>query len=185
VADDVAPERPVVVGGVVLERQVEQSGELPGLGSPHVQEGVDQAAPDRRHPGEAGGSGAPEQVAEDGLGLVVGGVAHRHPLVHAGDLAQCPVAGVPGHGFGRGPGSDPDPHHGELDAEALGHLDRRFLEIGRSGEAVIDVDSAGVAASGGGPEEDGAVGAAAEGNGGGTGRHPGGEPPVHRPREAS
>ena len=110
-ADAVADEPGVVVAGIVNRTEVEVGAELTGLGSAEGEDRLGGRAP---HPGQAVEGGAPEEVDEDGLGLVVGGVAGEH----AGREGR--VSRRAGPGFEVGAVSDVDRDRPEPGSEPLG-----------------------------------------------------------------
>ncbi len=115
------------------------------------------------HAGQAVEAGAPQEVEQDGLGLVVGGVAGE-------DVGgQHGVAGGPGPGLEVGAGGDVDRLGPEAGAEpGRGGLDAA-VGLGLRAQAVVDVDGGDLAAGGDGQDQQGqGVGAAGDGAGDGV-----------------
>ncbi len=101
-----------------------------------------------RHPAERPGAGAAEQPEQDGLGLVVGGVAeqHRHGAGAVGGRLQRGVPGGAGRGLrplaGAGGDRDGPGQHG-VEPEVATARGRAGRDGGRAGlQAVVDDDRA-------------------------------------------
>ena len=88
----------------------------------------------RTHGREAVGGGAPQQVEEDGLCLIVGRVAGRYPGRHGAE---------PGRARPRleiGTSSEAHPVHDDVDAELAGDLVHNTdILVGVIPQAVVDV----------------------------------------------
>ena len=91
-ADPVAPECAVVVARVTYRLEAELRAERLGLGPPQLQHRADDACSGRRHPAQAGGAAASEQVEQHRLRLIVS----RVPDEDRGRSGRCPS------GFERG-----------------------------------------------------------------------------------
>ena len=133
----------IVVGGIAHRVEGEAGTQGHGLGPPQGQQGVARAG---AHGGQAVDPRAPQQVGQDRLGLVVGGVAGGgpgaedaqarlpRPRLEVGTVADLHPLGAEGRPEPGGGGG----HHGRLGGragpEAVVHVDRGDLASRRHGQ---------------------------------------------------
>lgn len=107
-ADPVATETGIVVGGIVDDREAELLAQRLGFGAPEGEDGMAPTGPDCP---EAGGARTPEQGEEQGFGLVVCGVTGQRVRSESG-----PPGGA-GSRFEIGAVVEVDADRAELDVE--------------------------------------------------------------------
>ena len=133
VADPVATETEVVVGGVVDHSEAELLAQRLGF---DASEGEDGMAPTRPDRSESGGPRTPDQGEEQGLGLIVCGVTGQSVWSESGPT------GAAGSRFEIGAVVEVDADRAELDAELCGGGPCDVgVDVGGLAETMVDVHS--------------------------------------------
>lgn len=159
-ADAVATEPGIVVGGVVSNREAVVVAHGARLEAPERQDRVTPSGPDRP---EAGRTRAPQECQEQGLGLIIGGVPGQSvgaDRCSAGGACAC---------FEVGSVLEVDLDRAEVDVErCCGRPGDVGIDVCRRPKAVVDVDGRDVTPRGNGQrDERGRVGATGESTGDG------------------